>query len=124
MARLVWGQDRQLEFADQEEYYYSLGLLCNSDWFNIVYEPNKLTNSWEDAFRIQCAKCPVALPQAFQDALRTQKRINNNEYVENLYRNHNFDFDGPKHIRGDYDDVRETVPDEYLADFDDGYYQK
>lgn len=124
MARLVWGQDGQLEFADQEEYYYSLGLLCNSDWFNIVYEPNKLTNSWEDAYRIQCAKCPVTLPQAFQDALRTQKRINNNEYVENLYTNHNFDFDGPKHIRGDYDDVRETVPDEYLADFDDGYYQK
>lgn len=46
MSKLVWGQASQLTFADQEEYYYSLGLLCNSNWFNIVYEPNKLTNSW------------------------------------------------------------------------------
>ncbi|MDE5590074.1 MAG: hypothetical protein K2J60_13215 [Acetatifactor sp.] len=123
MARLVWGQDGQLEFADQEEYYYSLGLLCNSDWFNIVYEPNRKTNSWADAFRIQCARCPVELPQAFQDALRSQDRINNNEYVENLYTNHKFVYDGKKYIHGDYDDVRETVPDKYLADFDAGYDQ-
>lgn len=112
-----------MEFADQREYYYALGLLCNSDWFSIVYEPNRRTNSWEDAFRIQCGKCPVPLPQAFRDALRTQDRVNNNEYVENLYENHNFEYDGRKYISGNYDDVRETVPDAYLADFDAGYEQ-
>lgn len=123
MARLVWGQDGQLEFSDQEEYYYSLGLLCHSDWFNIVYEPNRLTNSWADAYRIQCSKCPVELPQAFQDALRSLDRINNNEYVENLYTNHNFIYDGTKYIYGNYEEVRETVPDKYLKDFDAGYNQ-
>jgi hypothetical protein len=123
MAKLVWGQEGQLSFSNQHEYYYSLGLLCNSDWFNIVYEPNRLTNSWGDAFRIQCANCPVDLPQAFQNALRTQKRINNNEYVENLYKNHNFVYDGTKYISGDYTSVRETVPHAYLADFDEGYNQ-
>jgi hypothetical protein len=56
-----------------------LGLLCKSDWFNIVYEPNRLTNFWGYAFRIQCANCPVVLPQAFQNALRAQERINNNK---------------------------------------------
>lgn len=121
MAQLVWGQDGQLEFANQEEYYYSLGLLCNSDWFNIVYEPNRLTNSWGDAFRIQCTKCPVVLPQAFQKALRSQDRINNNAYVENLHTNHNFVYDGIKYISGDYASVRTTVPAEYLDDFDSGY---
>lgn len=123
MARLVWGQDGQLEFADQAEYYYSLGLLCHSEWFSIVYEPNRLTNSWGDAYRIQCTKCPVALPNAFQDALRTLDRINNNEYVENLYTNHNFRYDRIKYIYGDYDEVRKTVPKKYLADFDAGYGQ-
>lgn len=123
MARLDWGRDDQLSFADQEEYYYALGLLCNSDWFSIVYEPNSITNSWTDAFRIQCARCPVELPPAFKDALRTQRRINNNEYVENLYINHKFDYDGGKYITGDYNKVRTTVPKEYIADFDEGYDQ-
>jgi hypothetical protein len=123
MVQLEWGQARQLIFANPQEYYYSLGLLCNSDWFNIVYEPNRLTNSWGDAFRIQCANCPVVLPQAFQNALRSQERINNNEYVENLYTNHNFVYDGTKYISGDYTSVRATVPAAYLADFDEGYKQ-
>lgn len=123
MAQLDWGRDDQLSFADQEEYYYSLGLLCNSDWFSIVFEPNSITNSWTDAFRIQCARCPVKLPPAFRNALRTQYRINNNEYVENLYRHHMFDYDGEKYITGDYDKVRTTVPEKYLADFDEGYEQ-
>lgn len=123
MAKLVWGQEGQLKFADQKEYYYALGLLCNSDWFNIVYEPNKLTNSWGDAFRIQCANCPVELPKAFQDALRSQKRINNNEYVENLYNNHGFLYDGTKYIHGEYQTVRATVPISYLAYFDEGFNQ-
>lgn len=123
MAKLVWGKDEQLRFDSQEEYYYSLGLLCNTDWFNIVYEPNKLTNSWGDAFRIQCANCPVELPQAFQNALRTQMRINNNEYIENLYYNHDFTYDGIKYIHGNYSTVRATIPPIYLANFDEGYNQ-
>lgn len=123
MAQLDWGKFDQLSFEDQEEYYYSLGLLCNSNWFKIVYEPNKRTNSWTDAFRIQCANCPVPLPAAFKDALRTQKRINNNDYVENLYSNHMFDYNGGKYITGDYDKVRTTVPARYIASFDQGYNQ-
>lgn len=123
MAKLIWGKNEQLGFESQQEYYYSLGLLCRSEWFNIVYEPNKLTNSWEDAFRIQCAKCPVILPQAFQNALRSQDRINNNEYVENLYCNHDFEYDGNKYIHGNYATVRETVPPAYLVNFDEGYNQ-
>ncbi|MCH5257776.1 MAG: hypothetical protein J1D87_10815 [Lachnospiraceae bacterium] len=123
MPELVWGKDEQLCFANQDEYYYSLGLLCNSNWFNIVYEPNKSTKSWENAYRIQCANCPVDLPKAFQNALRSQKRINNNDYVENLINNHNFVKDGNKYISGNYSDVRKTVPDAYLTDFDAGYNQ-
>lgn len=123
MAKLVWGKDGQLSFDNQEEYYYSLGLLCKSNWFHIVFEPNRLTNSWGDAFRIQCGNCPVDLPEAFQNASRSQQRINNNEYVENLHVNHNFEYDGTKYIRGNYKEVRKTVPEEYLEDFDAGYNQ-
>nr|WP_315104557.1 hypothetical protein [uncultured Catonella sp.] len=124
MAKLLWGKSGQLEFADEGEYYYSLGLLCNSNWFNIVYEPNSLTDSWGDAFRIQCSNCPVKLPKAFQNALRSQNRINNNEYVANLYKNHHFLYDEIKYIRGEYQTVRKTIPTEYLADFDKGYNQE
>ncbi len=122
MVKLIWGQEGQLCFESEEEYYYSLGLLCNSQWFNIVFEPNKLTNSWGNAFRIQCTNCPVTLPRAFQRALRSQMRINNNEYVTNLYNNHNFSYTG-KYIEGDYATVRATVPLAYLEVFDEGYNQ-
>lgn len=124
MANLIWGKDGQLSFANDEEYYYSLGLLCNSNWFNIVYEPNSVTHSWGDAFRIKCSNCPVELPNAFRNALRTQDRINNNEYVENLYNNHNFTYYGSNHIYGDYNRVRDTVPTIYLEIFDQGYNQQ
>ena len=122
MAQLIWGKAGQLRFENNEEYYYSLGLLCKSNWFSIVYEHNSQTNSWADAFRIQYSGCSIEkLPTGFRNALRTQQRINNNEYVENLYHNHNFCYDGNKYIYGDYNNVRSTVPEEYIQNFDLGY---
>lgn len=122
MVKLIWGNDGQLNFKDEREYFYSLGMLCKNNEFNIVHEYNKLTNSWEDAYRIQCHNKDI-LTDAFRNALRTQNRINNNEYIENLLNNHNFEYmeKDHKHIIGNYSNVISTVPAQYHRDFDDGY---
>ncbi len=52
-TQLTWGQNEQLEFSDEEEYYYALGLLCLNSWFPITFqkEPKGLTvqyrNYWQ-----------------------------------------------------------------------------
>lgn len=123
MAKLIWGNNGQLNFKDEREYFCSLGLLCKKNAFNIVYEHNKLTNSWEDAYRIQCPAYLIGiLTDAFKNALRTQNRINNNEYIKNLIDNHNFEYTGNgKYIIGDYLKVINTVPTQYRSDFTAGY---
>lgn len=122
MINLEWGKNKQLSFSNPNEYFYSLGLLCHNEWFNIVYEQNKRTKSWTDAYRIECANCPKSkLSNAFINALRDNSRINNNEYVKNLLDNHKFDCLDGKHIYGDYIIVRTTVPRFYINDFNNGY---
>lgn len=118
--KLTWGKEGQLQFKNEKEYYESLGALCHDDKFHITYETNSKTNSWSDALRIKCNT--NNLSDAFSNARRDANRINCNEYVTNLYQNHNFNFDKKnKKLSGDYNKVRETVPKEYQGDFEKGY---
>lgn len=118
-TQLTWGQNEQLEFSDEEEYYYALGLLCLNSWFPITFQmdPKRLTVQ----YRIYCNGCPAEfMPRAFRRAETTGGIINNNEYVRNLCENHGFLKTGNK-ISGNYAVVRKTVPLEYRDAFDKGY---
>lgn len=118
----IWGKGGQLEFKDDNEYYEVLGELCHSDLFHITFETNIETNSWGNAFRIKCNVDKKQLTDAFKNSIRDANRINCNEYVTNLYQNHNFDFDKKnKKLYGDYDKVKKSIPDEFLDDFEKGY---
>lgn len=122
MARLVWGKVQQLSFFDDHEYYQTLGSLCRRNSYSITFETNSQTNSWGDAFRIKCFEADSKIPDAFLKAMRDAKRINCNDYVKNLYENHDFDFNVVnKVLYGDYEKVKKTVPSKYYRDFDTGY---
>lgn len=122
MYSLVWGKAQQLWFEDDHEYYRALGSLCRRDSYTITYETNSETESWSDAFRIKCLRSDSQTPDAFINAMRTGRRINCNDYIQNLYEFHSFDFDvGNKVLIGNHDKVRQTVPSAYLFDFEEGY---
>ena len=107
-VRLRWGMNGQLEFWDEEEYYYVLGLLCYPDWFDI-----SVTGS--GAYKIKCLNF---VPSAFEDGITDRNEIYNNDYIrDNLMVKHNFTRIG-KRIYRDFLEVRKTVPAEYLRAFD------
>lgn len=125
MAQLEWGKAKQLRFANDHEYYQALGALCRDDSYTISFETNSDTDSWSDAYRIKCFESDVNTPDAFINAMRDARRINCNEYVENLYKNHKFDFiSNSKVLVGKYATVIATVPTAFHKDFDDGYHLK
>lgn len=122
MAYLVWGKAHQLSFADEHEYYQALGSLCRRGSYTITFETNSQTESWGDAFRIKCLESDSRTPDAFINAMRNARRINCNDYVQNLYESHDFDFDiANKVLHGDYNKVKRTVPTSYHQDFENGY---
>lgn len=123
MTRLVWGKNDQLKFVDEHEYYNALGSLCNEESYSITYEKNSQTESWTNAYRIRCREDDCKVPDAFLKALKDSRRINCNDYVENLIHKHNFDFyEDEKIIIGNYESVKKTVPPEYIHDFEEGYH--
>ena len=120
MANLVWGKAQQLSFADDHEYYQALGSLCRRGSYTITFETNSQTESWGDAFRIKCLESDSRTPDAFINAMRNARRINCNDYVQNLYEHHDFDFDvANKVLHGDFEKVKRTVPTSYHQDFED-----
>ncbi len=122
MTQLIWGKAKQLRFKDEREYYWALGSLCRNGSYAITYETNSDTDSWSDAFRIKCLADDRYLPEAFIHAMRNARRINCNAYVQNLFENHSFIFDKTKKaLYGKYDEVKKTVPERFVEDFDAGY---
>lgn len=122
MANLVWGKAQQLSFADDHEYYQALGSLCRRGSYTITFETNSQTESWGDAFRIKCLENDSRTPDAFINAMRNARRINCNDYVQNLYEQHDFDFDvANKVLHGDFEKVKRTVPTSFHNDFEEGY---
>lgn len=125
MANLVWGKAKQLSFADNHEYYQALGSLCRYGSYTITFETNSQTESWGDAFRIKCLEIDSRTPDAFINAMRNARRINCNDYVQNLYEQHDFDFDvAHKVLHGNFEKVKRTVPTSYYDDFENGYNLK
>ena len=117
---LHWGRSPQLVFQSINEYYRALGHLTNSEAYSISYEYNKKNGSYSDACRIHILAEATNVPQAFQEKKTTYGRINCNEYVENLIKNHHFIREG-KQIYCIFEDVIKTIPDEYISDFAKGY---
>ncbi len=120
MVKLVFGKDSQLKFHSEAEYYEALGSFCNTKAFTISLEFNKRTGSYSDAYRIRTLSAACNLIPPIATAIRSNGRINCNEYISSLIENHNFVANGSA-ICGVFDNVINTVPTQYAGAFIKGY---
>jgi len=122
--KLIWGKARQLHFTDDTEYFTALGIFANPDLAKVYIEDNAKRGSFTDAYRIQiraeARKC--TLPAGVACAMKNAGRINCNEYVDNLRKNHGFILSGNV-VTATLENVLNTIPDEAgMAAFMKGYY--
>lgn len=124
--KLIWGENKQLQFKNDKEYFESLGVFSNPELTRIYIEDNAKRGSFSDAYRLSLYKntrdCEN-LPNSIKNAMKDHGRINCNAYVENLIKNHGFVISG-NIIAVLLDDVLKTLPlnrDECMLAFMKGY---
>ena len=121
MAKLRFGQQGQVSFRDQEEYYYALGFLANSRNAELRWENNEDAGAWGSEGRIHCLVPEDRFPQCFRFTAGRgviYARINCNDYVGTLITEHNFGYNGNSH---NIEKILETVPVRYRDAFKEGY---
>lgn len=117
---LEWGRPPKLVFENEEEFYRTLGQLTNEKAFTISFEPNKKTGSYSNAYRIRILAGTKNVTQALQKKMRTSGRVNCNEYIEYLIKEHSFVQSGNS-IMCKFEKVLVTVPEKYKLIFIQGY---
>ena len=123
---LKWGNQGQLIFDSEEEYYMALGIFANPKLARVYIEDNAKRGSFSDANRlhIYSAAQGANLPQALKNAMKDGGRINCNPYVDNLIKNHGFVLSGNV-VMATLENVLKTIPKEEIeniAAFMRGYY--
>lgn len=123
---LKWGNQGQLIFANEEEYYMALGIFANPKLARVYIEDNAKRGSFSDANRLHIYSVAqrANLPQALKNAMKDGGRINCNPYVDNLIKNHGFVLSG-NIVMATLENVLKTIPNEEIeniAAFMRGYY--
>lgn len=121
MFQANFGTKQQISFNSEAEYYELLGYLSKSDGSTIlVWEDNDLQGAWAKEGRILFFE---AQPEALRANLlhtagvgNISSRVNCNEFILNIRKNHCFVLGETQNIPN----VRATVPPQYIADFDAG----
>ena len=131
MARLNWGRDGAigLDFDDDCAYYETLGFLCQPNKVVVYTHENQESGARAFQGKLDKRHYVGALPTALQRSFDASgdPRLSITDYVENLKDNHMFISAEPigtytRHFHpAGYDEVRNTVPNEYWNDFDRGY---
>lgn len=121
MYKKTFGENNQVYFGDESEYYELLGYLAKNDGkIKLVWENNDEQGAWAKEGRILFYKTP---PQSLHARLVYTEgvgniitRINCNDFVKHIIDCHHFTL-------GDQQDsgkIRKSVPKAYLSDFDRG----
>ena len=119
MYRRSFGSNGQVQFNNENEYYQLIGYLAKSDGSSsIVWEHNEEQGAWASEGRIQLF---TQIPDIFHLSLTAGvgniwRRVNCNEFVENLRADHNFVIGYRQNIAS----VRSTIPPAFLPDFEIG----
>lgn len=121
MYKQSFGTNGQIQFANEHEYYKFLGFLARSDGStSIVWEHNEEQGAWGSEGRIQIYRetLPNGIGTFYLSAGvgKIRSRINCNEFIENLYENHNF-VQGDKQV---IEDIVSTIPSQFVNDFENG----
>lgn len=120
MYKPIFGKENQVKFRNKHEYYELLGFLAKSDrTSSLTWERNEEQGAWGSEGRIKfySSVLPFSASLSYTAGVgNVQSRVNCNEFLKNLYEDHNF-------VNGDEQDIesiRATVPQEYLSDFERG----
>lgn len=119
MYKPSFGSSQQIRFANEHEYYKFLGYLAKSDGStSLVWEHNEEQGAWASEGRIHIFS-PMPYPFQLQQTAgvgKIQSRVNCNEFVENIRSDHNFTMGDTQNIPN----IRTTIPEQYIADFEEG----
>jgi len=114
-----YGTQGQISFNSDTEYYQALGYLAKSDGTtSLTWENNENQGAWGEG-RIHFYIENPQITGYFRHTKGTGNvvsRVNCNEFLANLYQNHNF-------VNGatqDIDAIRTTIPSKYISDFNYG----
>ncbi len=115
-----YGTQGQISFNSDTEYYQALGYLAKSDGTtSLTWENNEQQGAWGSEGRIHFYIDNPKITGYFRHTKGTGtiiSRVNCNEFLSNLYQNHNF-------VNGkiqNVDAIRATIPPEYIDDFNYG----
>jgi len=121
MYKQSFGTQNQIQFNNESEYYELLGFLAKSDGStSLTWEHNEDQGAWGSEGRIHFYIRNPPLSASLQHTAgvgNIVSRVNCNEFVENISTNNNF-------VMGHNQDlnlIRNTIPNQYLVDFDRGY---
>ena len=123
MYKKSFGINGQIQFADEHEYYKLIGFLAKSDGStSLVWEHNEEQGAWGSEGRIQIYRAILPnnmgrLSLSAGVGNNIINRLNCNEFVQDLVRNHGFVMG----VQQDKENVLETIPDEFKKDFEEGY---
>lgn len=110
----------QIQFTSESQYYQALGYLAKSDGTSSIHwEHNENQGAWGSEGRIHFYVDNPSIPGFFKPTAGTGNvriRTNCNEFIENIVNNHHFVMGGIQ----DVDNVRKTIPESFLNDFDNG----
>lgn len=95
MKKLIFGKNNQLKFATRNELSYFIGVLASGKYTSIHWEHNELQNAWGSEGRIHIYNDIDSFPQGVRDSFtagtgRILFRINCNEFIYYLHKNHQF----------------------------------
>ena len=120
MYRQSFGSIGQVRFSDEHEYYRLLGYLAKSDGSTeLAWEHNEEQGAWGSEGRIKFRKPhpnKIGTLKLTAGVGNVLYRVNCNSFVENLYTDHHF-------VRGRHqniEQIRATVPEQFLNDFNAG----
>jgi len=120
MYKSSFGMRNQILFRNENEYYQALGYLAKSDeTSSIHWEHNEQQGAWGSEGRIHFYIQNPNIPGYFKLTAGTGNiihRTNCNEFVQHIVQNHNFQLRYTQNI----EDIRNTIPSQYLDDFDYG----
>ena len=115
-----YGKQGQISFNNDTEYYQALGYLAKSDGTtSLTWENNEQQGAWGSEGRIYFYINNPPITGYFRHTKgigSIVSRVNCNEFLANLYQNHNF-------VNGTHQDIeaiRKTIPPEYISDFNYG----
>ncbi len=121
MYKQSFGTKNQISFSNENDYYELLGYLAKSGGTtSIHWEHNENQGAWGSEGRIHFYVTPPANLNAnlshTAGVNNVVLRVNCNEFVKNITTDHGF-------VMGkiqNENDIRATIPENYMADFDRG----